>query len=451
MLAHRNYPTGLYMTKAFEIDKGNDSLHSIGGIELIGRSLAHSKISSLFQSTHRSGLHFQDDDILKSQIGLLSQSREKFADISQYRGNQVFIKSLNLRGVPSEERLRQRLDEMPLSHHKLLEKANLNLLKTKEFGKVHIGGMSFIPVDMDVSPMENANSNKESIGRTYKGYDGYAPIFAYIGKEGFMLANELRPGIQHSQNGMPAFLDKTSAALKKLSLKAPALIRLDSAHDAEVNFDHLPEKHYFIIKRNLRKESPEQWLALARRTGRKLESRDGKNIFVGEVHHRYPGNNEDRKAVPISYKVTERITDSDGNQLLIPEYEVDTYWTNLPLEAQDVISLYQDHGTSEQYHSELKSDMNVERLPSGKFQTNQIYLHCAMIAFNLLRTIGQLLVEHKHLAPVKIKGQRRRLRTVIRDLILVACKHVRHSGKDILKFGRHCSWFEVYKVISTKI
>ena len=451
MLPHKNYPTGLYMIKAFKIDKGNDSLHSIGGIFLIGQALEHSKFNEIFQSTRRSGLQFQDVDILKSQIGILSQGREKFTDISQFRGNQVFLKSLKLKAVPSEERLRQRLDEMPQSHNTLLEEANIQLLKTCKFGTINISGMTLTPVDMDVSPLDNTNSNKELVGRTYKGDDGFAPMFAYIGTEGFMLSNELRPGTQHAQKGMPEFLDKTSAMLKKLKLKYPALIRLDAAHDAEINFDHLPKEHYFIIKRNLRKECPEQWLALARRTGRQIESRDGKNVYIGEIHHKFPGNNEERTVVPISYKVTERLTDSDGNQLLIPEYEIATYWTNLPLEAQDVIDLYQEHGTSEQFHSELKSDMNVERLPSGKFKTNQVYLHCAMLAFNLLRTIGQLLIDNKHLAPIRIKGLRRRLRTVIRDLILLACKHVRHANKDILKFGRNCPWFEVYKRISLSI
>ncbi len=451
MLPHKNYPTGLYMTKAFKIDKGNDSLHSIGGIYLIGQALEHSNLNEIFQCTRRSGLQFQDVDILKSQIGILSQGREKFTDISQFRGNQVFIKSLKLKAVPSEERLRQRLDEMPQSHNSLLEEANTQLLKTCKFGTISISGMTLTPVDMDVSPLDNTNSNKELVGRTYKGSDGFAPMFAYIGTEGFMLSNELRSGRQHAQKGMPEFLDKTSAMLKKLKLKYPALIRLDAAHDAEINFDHLPKEHYFIVKRNLRKECPEQWLALARRTGRQIESRDGKNVYIGEVHHKFPGNNEERNVVPISYKVTERLTDTDGNQLLIPEYEIATYWTNLPLEAQDVIALYQDHGTSEQFHSELKSDMNVERLPSGKFKTNQVYLHCAMLAFNLLRIIGQLLIDNKHLAPVRIKGKRRRLRTVIRDLILLACKYVRHSNKDTLKFGRSSPWFEVYKRISLSI
>jgi hypothetical protein len=45
---------------------------------------------------------------------------------------------------------------------------------------------------------------------------------------------------------------------------------------------------------------------------------------------------------------------------LIPEIEVNTYWTNLPCTATEVTRLYHDHGTSEQFHSELKSYLNIE-------------------------------------------------------------------------------------------
>ena len=436
------------MNKAFKLDTGNDSLHSIGGIFLGGQVLQQSKIDDEFSSDHKENYIFQDVDIFKSQIGLLIQGRERFTDISQFRENEVFMKSLGLNRVPSEERLRQRLEIMSSTHENRLKSANTNLLKKQCIGNISKGGMNFIPLDMDVSPMDNSGSLKENVSWTYKNHDGFSPMFAYLGIEGFMLNNELRPGSQHAQKGMPEFLDESFAMIKQLKLKHPVLLRLDSAHDAEINFDHLPEDHYFLIKRNLRKEDKVQWLANARRLGRQLKSRDGKNILVGEVHHKSPGNNEKRSAIPLIFKVTERLEDQDGNKLLIPEIEVETYWTNLPLEAEDVIDLYHDHGTSEQYHSELKTDMNVERLPSGKFVANQFFLHCAMLAFNILRVIGTHLIKNKPLAPVKIKGQRRRLRCVIRDLILIACKHVKHSGDEFLKFGRHCPWFKLYQKIS---
>ena len=50
------------------------------------------------------------------------------------------------------------------------------------------------------------------------------------------------------------------------------------------------------------------------------------------------------------------------------------WWTTLNLPAEKIIALYQDHGTSEQFHSELKTDMDLERLPSGKFEVNSLVM-----------------------------------------------------------------------------
>lgn len=439
------------MNRTFKLEKGSAYLNSVGGISLVGQAFSHCGLDEVFAEEHRKGFRFQDTDIIKSLVGILSQAREKFTDISQFRDDEVFMKSLGLHAVPSEESLRQRLEMMNSLCNDKLNIANQNLLKKQRFGSICQGGLTFIPVDLDVSPLDNSGSKKEHVSFTYKKHDGYAPMFGYIGTEGFMILNELRPGSQHSQKGMPAVLALLRQKLNELNLEHPALIRLDGAHDAEANFDHISSDAYFIVKRNQRKEISEQWLATARRIGRNVCGGKDKNVFVGEVHHRSPGNNEKREVVPVIFKVTEFLEDEQGEPLLVPKIKVETWWTNLPLEAQDVIALYHDHGTSEQYHSELKTDMNVERLPSGKFAPNQIYLNCAMLAFNLLRMIGQSLICNKKLAPVKIKGQRRRLRTVIRDLVFVACRLVKHSGAEVLKFGRHCPWFEVFAKISQSL
>jgi hypothetical protein len=54
-----------------------------------------------------------------------------------------------------------------------------------------------------------------------------------------------------------------------------------------------------------------------------------------------------------------------------------------------IIKLYQRHGTHEQFHSEIKSDLDMERLPTGKFDSNDAILHLAMFAYNCLRLLGQ--------------------------------------------------------------
>ncbi|MCP3672073.1 MAG: hypothetical protein GY814_16885 [Gammaproteobacteria bacterium] len=88
-------------------------------------------------------------------------------------------------------------------------------------------------------------------------------------------------------------------------------------------------------------------------------------------------------------RVIERTIDKHGQSLLVPEIEIEGWWTSLDLKEEEVIHWYADHGTSEQFHSELKTDLDIERLPSGKFDTNALVLGCSMLAYNLLRWIGQ--------------------------------------------------------------
>nr|WP_230986832.1 hypothetical protein [Cohnella fermenti] len=50
---------------------------------------------------------------------------------------------------------------------------------------------------------DNSGTKKEGVSYTYKGMDGFAPMFAYLGQEGYGVNTELREGSQHCQNGTP--------------------------------------------------------------------------------------------------------------------------------------------------------------------------------------------------------------------------------------------------------
>ena len=125
--------------------------------------------------------------------------------------------------------------------------------------------------------------------------------------------------------------------------------------------------------------------------------------------------------------VTERAIDKHGQSLLVPEIEIEGWWTSLDPKEEEVIHLYADHGTSEQFHSEFKTDLDIGRLPFGKFDTNALVLGCSMRAYNLLRWIGQngLLGPH---SPRRHKAKRRRLKTVMQDLIYLTARVVRNRA-----------------------
>jgi hypothetical protein len=130
------------------------------------------------------------------------------------------------------------------------------------------------------------------------------------------------------------------------------------------------------------------------------EPREGKKVYIGTTYREVHDDQTGDFTVRIVYEITERTTDKNGQIFLIPQIEVNTYWTSLGVSDEDVIELYHNHAICEQYHSELKSDMNVERLPSGKFETNSLILMLAMIAYNINRIIGVEIMKGKD-APVR--------------------------------------------------
>jgi len=57
----------------------------------------------------------------------------------------------------------------------------------------------FTCLDFDTFVMNSSGTKKEWVGRTYQGVDGYTPIAAYLGNEGWCVGLELRPGTQRGQ------------------------------------------------------------------------------------------------------------------------------------------------------------------------------------------------------------------------------------------------------------
>jgi hypothetical protein len=445
----------------FQLEQSQEKLTSHSGLALFGTTLSGSqlenKLNRIELPTAKQEPHISHNDVMVSYIGLLGLGQSAYEAIEPFRADEAGFK-LHLAAVPSCATLRQRLDqlaEMPEAAQLLLtlKEESLAILKSQKVVLTPVL-RDLVPLDIDVTPLDNSKSHKENVSRTYKGFDGYAPIMAYIGREGYLVDVELRPGKQHCQKETPAFLRETLTLARQLTA-APLLARLDSGNDATANLAILIEAGVdFIIKRNLRKESQEVWLKRARLFGQATETRPGKTVYRGDVSLRKSlvlNGEKTARWLRCVFDITERTITAQGQHLLIPDLEVDTYWVSLaddPVET--IIEQYHDHATSEQYHAEFKGEIDLERLPSGKFKTNQLVLHCALVAYNNLRLIGQLANEGD-LIPLRKPAHRRRLKTVIQNLMYLAARVVRHARRFKLSFGRHSPWFPVFRQVYLRL
>jgi len=379
-------------------------------------------------------------DILASMIALMSIGKPDYDAIEIFREKQdFFTKAVGINACPSSPTLRQRIDLIGNQADTLIKDAAADLIRTcaPAVSPLQTSAGDFLPLDMDVSPFDNSKTQKEGVSRTYKGVDGFAPIFAYLGTEGYLVNLEFREGKQHCQKNTPQFINDTLDYVRQIT-DHPILMRLDSGNDSQDNFpDDSRNNIQFIIKRNLRRESLQKWVDLAKKTGKQQCCRSGKRVWIGKT---LVDINDNPLPYPIIFEVTERRT-KKGQILLFPEYQIDTYWCSLEqLPPKEVIRLYHDHGTSEQFHSELKSDMGLERLPSGHFSSNSLILHLAMLTYNMLRIIGQISLEESdpnELSGIrKKKVSRRRIRTVMQDLMYMAGRLVTRGRKWYLSFGQ---------------
>jgi hypothetical protein len=435
----------------FIITHTDEVLVSHSGLALAGALLGHSPLRQRLNEMDLGKRRRPDvphGDVLLAMIGLLCLGKSDYADIEAYRQEEFFRRALGLKKPPSEETLRQRMDQLGTMPIATLHEESARMIAKHAPVLTPCHG-EWIPLDIDVSPFDNSGTKKEGVAWTYKRLDGYAPNFAYLGMEGYLIHCELRPGNQHCQEGTPEFLDKSIELARQIT-QGKLLVRMDAGNDDAENLRRLRKKKHvgWIIKRNLRQESEAEWLEEAQCHGQCEEPREGKEVWRGETW-----KDRDGKLYRVVFEVIERTITADGQRLLVPDIEISTWWTSLKLPAKTVIELYHQHGTSEQFHSELKSDMDLERLPSGKFATNALMLSLGLVAYNLLRLCGQTaLSENKSLPP---EGRmplskpvfRRRLRSVIQDLMYFASRLTKHSNRWGLSLWWSNPWRPVWEAV----
>ena len=368
---------------------------------LLGKSDFAKKLNRMDVTKNRSQHQIKNGDIILTYIGMLCMGKPYFEAVHEMDEDKAFYQAaLGItRSIPSEETLRQRMDDIGDSLRETILNENIELLISNKIQPTALPN-GFVPVDIDVTPMENSKSKKEGVSRTYKGFDGYAPMMAYIGTEGYAINFEL--------------------------------VLIDAGC-------------YFIIKRNLRRESKDGWFDMAKQYCKNITTpRDGKTVYVGSDWKVVCSKQFEKEfTLRAGYEITERTVDKYGQILLIPEIEVETWWTNLGATDEEIIQLYHAHGECEQFHSEIKTDMDLERLPSGKFATNALVLELGLIAYNILRMIGQGTIGGR--APRQKRNvKRRRLHTVISNLIMMASHVTTHARQLVMGLGKSNVWRHLF-------
>jgi len=437
--------------RRFILEKSDDEFYtSHSGLALVGLGInRYTSLNAKLKRAIHDTKDISNTDVIRSYLGLLSLGKSDFEAIDDMKNDRYFMEALGIKNIASPETLRQRLDETAKIFQPIVSSASPQFIH-KAKGRITPLPMGHVALDMDVFTMDNSGTKKEGSLHTYHGCDGFAPIGAYLGTEGWCINLEFREGSQHSQKKFVPFLNETISRAKSLTKKS-LLARLDSAHDAietRATFDEHKKVDY-ILKWNPRKQDLSAWLDRSLKEGEVSSPRPGKRVALFSFNQ-LQEHKDKEFSCRLVVRVTERTIDKRGQMLLIPNIKLEGWWTSLYLPEKEIIKLYQDHGTSEQFHSEFKTDMDLERLPSGKFATNSLIMSLAVLTYNILRFIGQLGLLGDS-SPVRHSAKRRRIRTVIQELIYRAARMIETSRRLKLRFSRHCVAFNVFRRVYVRL
>ena len=180
----------------FQLEQSSENLTSHSGLALFGATLKGSQLAAKLNRIElpkaKQEPQISHHDVMVSYIGLLGLGQSDYEAIEPFRDDEAGFKLfLDLAAVPSCATLRQRLNqlaEMPDAAKLLLtlKEESLAILKSKKVVLTPVL-RDLVPLDIDVSPFDNSKSHKEAVSRTYKGFDGYSPILAYVGREGYLV------------------------------------------------------------------------------------------------------------------------------------------------------------------------------------------------------------------------------------------------------------------------
>lgn len=423
-------------------------LTPVAGLALVGHHLKRmeavfKQIDAALPMRLKAGV--RASDIVRSYLGLLVQGKSDFDAVENFRGDAFFKQALGIDLLPSSVTLRQRMDAGAQALFGFLPALTESLLSQSQvdYGVLPCG---WLALDIDTFAMDNGDTRKEGVGRTYAGVDGYCPLAAYLGSHGLCLELALRPGAQHSARETQYNLERVIPMAQRLSAggpRAPILVRMDSGFDSQAlitavmtsNSGGQPQVDV-LLKWNPRTSDVQ---AIADRLNADeatiwQQPRPGKRVTVWEESLQIPGVEQPLRRV---LRLIERSTDAKGQALIEPELELEGWTSSLKSKQftpDDLIALYADHGTHEQFHSEFKTDMDLQRLPSGKFDTNYVVCALAGVAMNILRLMGQGGL-HGPDAPLRHPAKRRRIKTVMQELIYRAGRLIEHGRQLILGLG----------------
>jgi hypothetical protein len=331
--------------------------------------------------------------------------------------------------VPAASTLGTFLRAFSYGHSQQLERVTEQALRRAwRAGVQPAAGMT---IDLDATICETYGLQKQGAQQvTYAKVRGYQPFLAVSADSGEVLHSRLRAGTAAPARGAGHFVGQTLRRVRRLGHRGPLVVRADSGfyvaevvaacrrHDARFS---ISVRQFEPLRRRIEAIPEASWRPIGWPEGQ-AEVAETRYVAFASSHRGRPRQ-------PVVTRLIARRVRAASPQLSLPglDYRYHAFITDRPGDLITVEADHRRHAVVENTIRQLKYDLGLNHLPSGRFAANAVWLTLNVLALNLCRWLDRL-----GLGDLRLTAK-----TLRRRLFSVPGRLVRSGRRQWLRLPRH--------------
>ncbi len=310
----------------------------------------------------------------------------RLRDVRYYQDDPMVRRILGVSRLPDVATISRTLAGMDTYGADRVRRLNRQLV-TDRLGLL---GLSRVTLDFDGSVIATgrfAEGTAVGFNRRKKGQRSYYPLFCTLAQTGQVLDVWHRPGNVHDSNGAEAFIRDCVHEIRAVLPNSVIEVRMDSAFFSDVLVGRLgAEGVEFTISVPFERFAALKDIIERRKRWQQLDER------WSCFETRWKPKSWDRRHRVVCVRQRTRIQSKEPVQLnlFVPYehgYDFKVIVTNKPLSAKNVLNYHNGRGAQEGLFAELKSQIQMDYVPTRKQAGNRVYLIAALLAHNLNREL----------------------------------------------------------------
>ena len=350
------------------------------------------KLASCFQHLKISPIFSPGFTVMLLVVHLLLGYRQ-LQDLRYYRDDPVVHRLLGVKRLPDVATISRSLAGMDMRSVEKLRRLN----RRQVLQRIEDLGLARVTLDFDGSVLSTsrfAEGTAVGYNRRKKGQRSYYPLFCTIAQTGQAFDVWHRPGNVHDSNGAEAFILACIHEIRGIAPRAIIEVRMDSAFFSDAIVGRLESEGVeFTISVPFERFAKLKGIVEGRKRWRHVDPR----CHFFEMQ--WKPNSWQRKQRFVFIRTRNRKQHKEPLQLdmFIPYeygYDFKVIVTNKRINAKKTLAFHNGRGSQEGIFAELKSQAQMDYIPTRRQAGNQVYLLAAMLAHNLSREM-QMVANHR--------------------------------------------------------